>query len=124
VVSLVASRLSAVARARTDEALGRRNELARLFDLSRDVLMVTESREALAALARAISRRFDREFVAMAVRDSARTRIYWRLPRKIIVNVRAVRDPYVQDPGRACTVTVEEEQMPVARHSGRWLQPG
>jgi hypothetical protein len=56
VVSLVASHLSAVARARTDEALGRRNELARLFDLSRDVLMVTESREALAALARAISR--------------------------------------------------------------------
>src|SRR5262245_7502987 len=51
-VSLVASNLSAVARARTDEAVGRRNELARLFDLSRDVLMVTESREALSALAR------------------------------------------------------------------------
>jgi two-component system sensor histidine kinase KdpD len=67
VVSLVASHLSAVARARTDEALGRRNELARLFDLSRDVLMVTESREALGALARAISRRFDLEFVAIAV---------------------------------------------------------
>ena len=67
VVSLVASHLSAVARARTDEAVGRRNELARLFDLSRDVLMVTESGEALAALARAISRRFDLEFVALAV---------------------------------------------------------
>ena len=67
VVSLVASHLSAVARERTDEALGRRNELARLFDLSRDVLMVTESREALSALARAISRRFDLEFVALAV---------------------------------------------------------
>jgi two-component system sensor histidine kinase KdpD len=67
VVSLVASHLSAVARARTDEAVGRRNELARLFDLSRDVLMVTESGEALAALARAISRRFDLEFVAIAV---------------------------------------------------------
>jgi two-component system sensor histidine kinase KdpD len=37
-VSLVASRLSHVARARTEEALGRRDELARLFDLSRDVL--------------------------------------------------------------------------------------
>lgn len=66
-VSLVASHLSAVARARTDEAVGRRNELARLFDLSRDVLMVTESRDALSALARAISRRFDLEFVALAV---------------------------------------------------------
>jgi two-component system sensor histidine kinase KdpD len=66
-VSLIASHLSAVARAGTDEAVGRRNELARLFDLSRDVLMVTESREALSALARAISRRFDLEFVAIAV---------------------------------------------------------
>ena len=42
-VSLVASNLSAVARARTDEALSRRDELARLFDLSRDVLMSTET---------------------------------------------------------------------------------
>lgn len=67
VVSLVGSRLSAVARARTDEAVGRRNELARLFDLSRDVLMITESGEALPSLARAIARRFDLEFVALAV---------------------------------------------------------
>ena len=67
VVSLVGSHLSAVARARTDEAVDRRNELARLFDLSRDVLMITESGEALPALARAIARRFDLEFVALAV---------------------------------------------------------
>ncbi len=66
-VSLVASHLSAVARARTDEAVGRRNELARLFDLSRDVLMVTESRDVLATLARAIARRFDLEFVGIAM---------------------------------------------------------
>ena len=66
-VSLVASNLSAVARARTKEAAGRRDELARLFDLSRDVLMMTDSREALSVLARAISRRFDLEFVAIAM---------------------------------------------------------
>jgi two-component system, OmpR family, sensor histidine kinase KdpD len=66
-VSLVASNLSAVARARADEALGRRNELARLFDLSRDVLQMTESREALSVLARSIARRFDLEFVAIAL---------------------------------------------------------
>ena len=66
-VSLVASNLSAVARARTDEAAGRRDELARLFDLSRDVLMITEGREALSVLARAIARRFDLEYVAVAV---------------------------------------------------------
>jgi two-component system, OmpR family, sensor histidine kinase KdpD len=66
-VSLVASNLSAVARARTEEAAGRRDELARLFDLSRDVMMTTDSRQALAALARSVGRRFDLEFVAIAV---------------------------------------------------------
>ena len=66
-MSLVASNLSAVARARTEEADGRRDELARLFDLSRDVLMMTDSQEALSVLARAISRRFDLEFVAIAM---------------------------------------------------------
>lgn len=66
-VSLVASNLSAVARARTSEATGRRDELARLFDLSRDVLGSTDSREALATLARSIARRFDLEYVAIAL---------------------------------------------------------
>ena len=66
-VSLVASNLSAVARARTAEALGRRDELARMFDLSRDVLMMTESREALTVIARAVARRFDLSFAAVAV---------------------------------------------------------
>ncbi len=66
-VSLVASNLSAVARARTSEALGRRDELARLFDLSRDVLVITESREALSTLARSVARRFDLEYVGIAL---------------------------------------------------------
>ena len=66
-VSLVASNLSAVARARTQEAVERRDELARLFDLSRDVLLITESREAIATLARSVARRFDLESVAVAL---------------------------------------------------------
>lgn len=66
-VSLVASNLSAVARLRTQEAVGRRDELARLFDLSRDVLVITDSREAISILARAIARRFDLEYVAIAL---------------------------------------------------------
>jgi two-component system sensor histidine kinase KdpD len=66
-VSVVASNLSAVARARTAEAIGNRDELARLFDLSRDVLVMTEGREALPALARSIVRRFDLAFVALAL---------------------------------------------------------
>ncbi len=66
-VSLVASNLSSVARRRTEEALGRRDELTRLFDLSRDVLLMTESRQALPTLARTISRRFDLRYVALCL---------------------------------------------------------
>jgi two-component system sensor histidine kinase KdpD len=66
-VSLVASHLSAQGRDRADDALARRDELARLFDLSRDVMLVTDSRDALTSLARAIGRRFDLEFVAIAL---------------------------------------------------------
>ena len=66
-VGLVASNLSAIARTRTQEALGRRDELARLFDLSRDVLVITDSREAISILARAVARRFDLEFVVIAL---------------------------------------------------------
>ncbi len=66
-VSLVASNLSSVARARAQEALARRDEVARLFDLSRDVLLMTDSREAIALLARFIARRFDLDYVAICL---------------------------------------------------------
>jgi two-component system sensor histidine kinase KdpD len=64
-VSLIASQLSATARLRTREALARRDEMARLFDLSRDVMFMTDSQEALSQLARSIGRRFDLEYVAV-----------------------------------------------------------
>lgn len=70
-VSVVAGNLSAVARARTAEAVSRRDEQARLFDLSRDVLVLPDSREALTALARAVARRFDLEFLAVALPSAA-----------------------------------------------------
>jgi two-component system sensor histidine kinase KdpD len=66
-VSLVASNLSAVARARTREAVDRRDELARLFDLSRDVLVMSDSRQAISILARSVARRFDLQYVAVAL---------------------------------------------------------
>jgi two-component system, OmpR family, sensor histidine kinase KdpD len=68
-VSLVASNLSTIARARTREAVARRDELGRLFDLSRDVLLITGSREANASLASYVSRRFDLDYVAICVPD-------------------------------------------------------
>jgi len=66
-VSLVATNLSSRARARTREAIGRRDELARLFDLSREVLLTTEGREAITTLARSVARRFDLSYVAIAL---------------------------------------------------------
>jgi two-component system sensor histidine kinase KdpD len=66
-VSVVASHLSAVARARATDATARRDELGRLFDLSRDVLLVTGGTDAVAALAKYISRRFDIEYVAICL---------------------------------------------------------
>jgi two-component system sensor histidine kinase KdpD len=66
-VAIIASQLSAAARARAHEAVNRRDALARLFDLSRDVLLMTDSREALSILARSIARRFDLDFAALAL---------------------------------------------------------
>ena len=66
-VSLVASNLSAVARDRTQEAVTRRDELARLLDLSRDVLLITDSEAANSSLAGFIARRFDLAYVAICL---------------------------------------------------------
>jgi two-component system sensor histidine kinase KdpD len=70
-VSLVASNLSAVARARTAQAETRRDELGRLFALSRDILLITESREANPSLPGFISRRFDLDYVAVCLPSGA-----------------------------------------------------
>jgi two-component system sensor histidine kinase KdpD len=67
IVSLVGSNLSAVARARTRDAVARRDELGRLFDLSRDILLVTDSGAANASLAGFIARRFDLDYAAICL---------------------------------------------------------
>lgn len=67
IVSVVASQLSASARARAREALERRNELTRLFDVTRDILLTTEREGALEAIARHVARRFELATVAICV---------------------------------------------------------
>lgn len=57
-VSIIASHLSSEARRRANEATARRDELARLFDLTRDILLITDTSDALALVARSIARRF------------------------------------------------------------------
>jgi len=67
VVSIVASRLSTSAQHRAREALERRNELTRLFDVTRDILLTTERDGAIAATARHVARRFELESVAICL---------------------------------------------------------
>jgi len=67
VVSLIASQLSASARSRELEATARRDEVTRLFELSRDILLMTDSAQAQDGLARAIGSRFDLPYVAICL---------------------------------------------------------
>lgn len=67
VVAVIASQLSAATHARAQEAIARRNEVTRLFDLTRDVLLTTETTGAIDALARHISRRFALTQVAICL---------------------------------------------------------
>lgn len=66
-VSVIASELSAAVRDRERDATARRDELSRLFDLSRDVLLTTDSKEAIQQLASFVSRRFDLDYVAVCL---------------------------------------------------------
>lgn len=67
VAAVIASHLSAAAQARASEAIARRNEVTRLFDLTRDVLLTTEPAGAIDALARHVARRFELPRVAICL---------------------------------------------------------
>src|SRR5881396_461938 len=67
VVAVIASNLSAAAQDRAREAIARRNEVTRLFDLTRDVLLTTDRATAMDALARHVARRFELSRVALCL---------------------------------------------------------
>ena len=67
VAAVVASQLSAAAQARARDAIARRNEVTRLFDLTRDVLLTTEAAGAIDLLARYVARRFELPRVAICL---------------------------------------------------------
>lgn len=67
IVSVIASQLSAAAHTRAREAVDRRNELARLYYLSRDVLLATDRTDTLDILAGHIARRFELKHVALCL---------------------------------------------------------
>ena len=65
IVAVIGSNLSAAAQARASEAIASRNEVTRLFDLTRDVLLTTETAGAIDALARHVARRFELPKIAI-----------------------------------------------------------
>lgn len=67
VVSIVGSHLSAQVRRRAHEAMARRDELARLFDVTRDILRTTDASDAMGLVAGYIASRFELEGVAVCV---------------------------------------------------------
>jgi two-component system sensor histidine kinase KdpD len=75
-VAIIASNLSAAAQGREREAIARGNEVTRLFDLTRDVLLTTETASAMEALARHVARRFDLSKVAICLPVDDGWRIY------------------------------------------------
>jgi two-component system sensor histidine kinase KdpD len=67
IAAVVGSHLSAAAQTRMRDAIARRNELARLFDLTRDVLLTVEAAGAIDALARHVALRFELSRVAICL---------------------------------------------------------
>ena len=71
VVAVIASQLSAAVRQRASEAEARKQEVTRLFDLSRDILLTTDSERAIADVARYVARRFELETIAICLPTAA-----------------------------------------------------
>ena len=87
VVAVIASNLSAAAQDRAREAIARRNEVTRLFDLTRDVLLTTETASAIDALARHVARRFELSKVAICLPADHGWRIYQGGAEEVAIDV-------------------------------------
>ena len=87
IVAIIASNLSAAAQDRAREAIARRNEVTRLFDLTRDVLLTTETASAIEVLARHVARRFELSGVAICLPDDHGWRIQQGGQEEVTVDV-------------------------------------
>src|SRR5262245_31623569 len=87
IVAVIASNLSAAAQARAREAIARRNEVTRLFDLTRDVLLTTETAGAIAALARHVARRFELSRIAICLPAEHGWRIHQGGIEEVVIDV-------------------------------------
>jgi len=86
IVAVIASNLSAAAQDRAREAVERRNEVTRLFDLTRDVLLTTETAGAIDVLARHVARRFELTTVAICLPGEQGWRIHQGAEQEVRVD--------------------------------------
>src|SRR5688572_9529756 len=87
VVAVIASNLSAAAQDRARDAIARRNEVTRLFDLTRDVLLTTETAGAIDVLARHVARRFELARIAVCLPDDQGWLIYQGGRTELVLDV-------------------------------------
>jgi two-component system sensor histidine kinase KdpD len=71
VVAFIGSQLSAAVRQQASEAEARKQEVTRLFDLSRDILLTTDGDRAIADVARYVARRFELDAIAICLPASS-----------------------------------------------------
>jgi two-component system sensor histidine kinase KdpD len=90
VVAVIASNLSAAAQDRARDAIARRNEVTRLFDLTRDVLLTTETAGAIDVLARHVARRFELARVAVCLPGELGWKIYQGGTEEVVLDVRTL----------------------------------
>jgi two-component system, OmpR family, sensor histidine kinase KdpD len=99
VTAVIASKLSATAQARASEAIARRHEVTRLFDLTRDVLLTTEAAGAIDALTRHVARRFELSRLAICLPSETGWRIHQGGSEELRVETKTLNQALAQAPG-------------------------
>jgi two-component system, OmpR family, sensor histidine kinase KdpD len=99
VVAVIASNLSAAAQDRTRDAIARRNEVTRLFDLTRDVLLTTQTAGAIEILARHVARRFELARIAICLPADHGWRIHQGGSEEVVLDVATLNRAFVKARG-------------------------
>ncbi|HLI30922.1 MAG TPA: ATP-binding protein [Terriglobia bacterium] len=105
ITSLTASQLSARAKRRTEEAIGRQNEMERLYGLSRAILLTGSSQPVTTHIARQIARIF--QFSGVVLYDRHSGEISRQGPEDLPVTDEQLRETAVQG------TLVQEENPPM-----------
>ena len=99
VVAVIASNLSAAAQDRARDAIARRNEVTRLFDLTRDVLLTTQTAGAIEILARHVARRFELARIAICLPADHGWRIHQGGSEEVVLDVAMLNTAFAKARG-------------------------